>query len=489
MLGGTVRRSRRLVISLALVGIATSLTRATPSISAPNVKPTTLTANQAAIVTASCQINVTSGDPELILGGVNLVRIAPSGASESIVGVMHDDGLNGDSKAGDNIFTLQFNDTEPAAGQFDLECTAAFKGLLQRVRSPLVTVTVVSGSGAGNISKPTVSPASIPLGTSTEVTVTATLSGGTPEPGSVMLQRLDSSGRVLAVLGTLHDEGLNGDRKANDGVFTLVTTFSGFVAGTIPLRVSAIFTGSPNHVFSPLGTLTVTGAPPPTVKITSPADLSYLNLSPTTVTGTVSDPQAKIIINSISVPNANGSFSATIPLAEGPNILTATATSASGSVGTSSIQVNLDTTPPHVTITSPTNQFVTTSASISVAGNVNDIVVGTVNSQQAKVTVNGIASQVANRTFLAPSVPLNMGSNTIQAVAVDRAGNSATTQVTVVRQAPQPGQITLISGNNQGGHNWNRAFPSLLWWPSLTFLESRPRTSPSSFRLHKTTDC
>jgi hypothetical protein len=204
-----------------------------------------------------------------------------------------------------------------------------------------------------------------------------------------------------------------------------------------------------SHVFSPVGTLTVTGTPPPTVTISSPTNLSYLNLSPTTVNGTVSDPQAAVVINSINAAVANGQFSAQIPFAEGPNILTATATSASGSVGTASMLVTLDTTPPHVTITTPTDQFVTTSASISVAGNVNDIVVGTVNSQQAQVKVNGIASQVANRTFLAPNVPLSLGSNTIQAVAVDRAGNSATTQVTVIRQPPQPGQIQLVSGNNQ----------------------------------------
>ncbi|MGI8743072.1 MAG: hypothetical protein ACR2NN_10995 [Bryobacteraceae bacterium] len=142
----------------------------------------------------------------------------------------------------------------------------------------------------------------------------------------------------------------------------------------------------------------------------------------------------------------------TVPLAEGPNILTATATSASGAVGTASIQVTLDTTPPHVTITSPPDQFITTDASLSIAGNVNDTVVGTVNDQQAQVTINGTAAQVANRTFLASNIPLNVGSNTIQAVARDRAGNAATTQITVTRQAPsQSQQIKLISGNNQTG--------------------------------------
>ena len=63
--------------------------------------------------------------------------------------------------------------------------------------------------------------------------------------------------------------------------------------------------------------------------------------------------------------------------------------------------MTLDTTPPHVTITSPPDQFVTTRrASISVAGNVNDIVVGTVNDEQAQVTVNGAAAQVVE-----PDVP------------------------------------------------------------------------------------
>lgn len=91
----------------------------------------------------------------------------------------------------------------------------------------------------------------------------------------------------------------------------------------------------------------------PTVTITAPADLSFLNLSPTTVTGTVSDPTATVVINSIPASVANGSFSASIPLAEGPNILTASATSSGGAAATASITVTLDTTPPHVIITSP----------------------------------------------------------------------------------------------------------------------------------------
>jgi hypothetical protein len=204
----------------------------------------------------------------------------------------------------------------------------------------------------------------------------------------------------------------------------------------------------------------------PVVNITSPANLSYLNISPTTVTGTVDDPTATVTVNSVQAAVINGSFSVALPLAEGPNVVTASATSTAGATGTASTQVTLDTTPPRVTITSPPDQFVTTGDSISVAGIVNDIVVGTVNEQQAQVKVNGEPAQVANRTFLAASVPLVIGPNVIRVVGNDRVGNAATTHLTVTRQASAQAQIRLISGNNQTG-----AIGSLLPAPLVVALK------------------
>lgn len=200
-----------------------------------------------------------------------------------------------------------------------------------------------------------------------------------------------------------------------------------------------------------MSSLSLTHTRVPAITITSPANLSFLNISPTTVTGIVDDPTATVTVNSVEAAVVNGGFSVPLPLAEGPNIISATATSAAGAVGTASIRVTLDTTPPHVTITSPPDNFVTTDNSISVAGNVNDIVVGTVNSEQAQVNVNGVAAQVANRTFLALNVPLAIGTNVIQAVGRDRTGNSRTTQITVTRQALAQAQIRSVSGNNQTG--------------------------------------
>lgn len=193
--------------------------------------------------------------------------------------------------------------------------------------------------------------------------------------------------------------------------------------------------------------LAVTLGPPVTISFTSPVNLSYLNLSPTTVSGTVTGAATSIVINGITTPVAGGSFSAQIPLLEGPNVLAATV----GNTVTESITITLDTTPPRVTITNPPDKFITSEATISIAGSVNDIVVGTVNDQQAQVTVNGVPAQVANRTFLAASVPLNNGDNVIQVVGRDRSGNAATTQITVTRQPASGPRIRVISGSPQSG--------------------------------------
>jgi len=198
-------------------------------------------------------------------------------------------------------------------------------------------------------------------------------------------------------------------------------------------------------------TLPLTYARPPTVTITSPANLAYLSLSPTTVTGTVDDPTAIVTVNSLPAPASNGSFSITLPIAEGPTIIAAAATSPSGAVGTASITVTLDTTAPHISITSPPDRFRTTAETIAVAGIVNDTVVGTVNDEQAQVTVNGQPAQVGNRTFLTSSIALAVGDNVIEAVGRDRVGNIATTRINVTRDPPTQPHILIVSGGNQTG--------------------------------------
>ena len=207
----------------------------------------------------------------------------------------------------------------------------------------------------------------------------------------------------------------------------------------------------------------LTYLPAPTVTITSPNNLSITNLSPATVNGTVSDPAATVTINGVPAPQSGGTFAIPVPLVEGLNVLTAVATNTSGIASTATVQVTLDTTPPHVTIDSPADGDTTTAESLTVTGLANDVVVGTVNAQDVQVTVNGIPAQVANRTYAATTVPLALGRNIIQATGRDHAGNGTNTTVTITRvlssQPPPPPigaaiitqSLTILSGNNQTG--------------------------------------
>lgn len=303
------------------------------------------------------------------------------------------------------------------------------------------TSQTVVGTAIDNAGNTAFTSVSVKLDkTPPSLSVTSPLNGT-----SVFAQSVNLGGTVADNLSGVAGVTCNGSPAVLNG-----TSFSCAVTLTSGANsVVAVATDLAGNTSTSSLSLTYTRAP--IVTITSPANLSYLNISPTTVSGTVDDPTATVTVNSVQAAVVNGSFSLALPLAEGPNVVTASAAAGTGAVGTSSIEVTLDTTPPHVTITSPPNQFVTTDTSISIAGNVNDIVVGTVNSEQAQVAVNGVTAQVANRTFLATNVPLSMGTNVIQAVGRDRVGNAATTQIVVTRQTPTLPHIRSISGNNQIG--------------------------------------
>lgn len=189
----------------------------------------------------------------------------------------------------------------------------------------------------------------------------------------------------------------------------------------------------------------------PGVTITAPAPLTLFNHSPITVTGTADPTVTALAVNGIAASLANGSFTAQgVPLREGSNILTATALDAAGNVGTASVTVVLDTTPPAVHIDSPSDGAVLNTQQVTVTGMVNDIVTGTVNSAQASVVVNGVTATISNRSFVANGVLLLPGRNTLAAVARDRAGNESRTQIQVTLQDASVRQrIIILSGNNQ----------------------------------------
>jgi hypothetical protein len=306
------------------------------------------------------------------------------------------------------------------------------------------------GSNAGSegtIGTPQVVPNPVTAGIPQIVTVTSQIGDASLTTDGVNLQRLDGQNNAIN-LGAMHDDGLNGDAVAGDHIYTVQTTIFEDAPTAISLRVTA--TSGLLQKYSLPGHLNITGTATG-IRITSPKEGAYTNTSPTTVSGAVGNPSAQVAVNGISTPVSNKQFVVPVPLREGPNILTAVAQNPNLTTSTNSVLVTLDTTPPHVAIYTPADKSLTADSSAVVTGLVNDIVVGTVNDKQATVTVNGQPAAVLNRTFSVSNIPLSMGPNTIQAIATDRAGNSATTTATITRQPITGPTLLIYSGNGQSG--------------------------------------
>jgi hypothetical protein len=328
----------------------------------------------------------------------------------------------------------------------------SFSNILRTFALMLSAAPGVSAQTTGDISNLATQPATLTAGLGAQVTFTCRVTGLNVVSGGALIQRLDAAGNVTGTLGTMRDDGAGGDATANDGVFTAILNVYETVPGALRWRVSAAIQGSARRTLSPIAQINVTGTGT-SVRILSPATGSYLNLSPVAVQGTIGDPTLSVSVNGIPAAKSGTTFSASVPLIEGTNTITAVATSAGGTTGSSSVEVFLDTTPPRVTITAPTDGGHTTNAAVDVTGIVNDIVVGTVNPQQATVTVNGVAALVANRTFARAGMPLALGPNSIRAEGRDRVGNTYSQIITVVRDPVPAGSPILrsVAGNNQIG--------------------------------------
>lgn len=274
-------------------------------------------------------------------------------------------------------------------------------------------------------------------------TIPPTLTVAAPAAGAITNQ-----GQV-AVTGTATDD---------NGVATLtvggqpVTVTGGAFGSTVELAEgprSIAVTATDVAGNATTVTVGVTRFSVPGVAITSPPDLSYVAGTTVTVGGTVS-PGASVTVNGVTATASGTSFTAAgVPLVEGGNTLTATATDANDRVGIASINVVRDLTPPHLAIYTPAAGAVIGDASVTVSGLVNDIVAGTVNAGDVRVTVNGVPAAVANRSFLATGVPLQPGANLVTAVAVDASGNQGQASVTVQQAAPAGPRVAAVSGGGQ----------------------------------------
>ena len=314
-----------------------------------------------------------------------------------------------------------------------------------------VTVTeetsgrIVGGTATDRAGNTATAQAAVKLDrTGPQVTITSPADGSTAEgsPVTVTGTVTDSFSGVAAVNCNGTPATLSGSSftcavvVGDGGNTTIVVDARDRAANTASAQVTV------NRFTAPIG-----------VMINSPPSLTVFATGPVTVSGLVDREGTSVVVNGVAASVMGLEFQAIgVALREGHNVLTATATGVGGSVGTGSVTVTMDSTPPTVRIDSPTEGAVLTAAQVTVTGMINDIVSGTVNGDEATVIVNGVAATIANRSFVAADVLLARGLNTLTAVARDRAGNESRTQIPVTFQDVAGQQrIEILAGDNQSG--------------------------------------
>jgi hypothetical protein len=192
---------------------------------------------------------------------------------------------------------------------------------------------------------------------------TFTRTAGAPNDFTVSFSRANSAGGPFK-LRIVNGDPVLGDHRVSSAKVTLNgATIAGpsdfdLAVALIERPVSLLATNTLKvHLASLTGsylTIDVTDgdAAPPSLTITSPTDGALVSISSLAVLGTVSESSTSVAVNGKPASVSQGTFSVSgIPLQEGTNTLTATATDVCGNSSAKSVTVVRDTTPPALTAT------------------------------------------------------------------------------------------------------------------------------------------
>ncbi|MEE9174160.1 MAG: S8 family serine peptidase, partial [Thermoplasmata archaeon] len=126
----------------------------------------------------------------------------------------------------------------------------------------------------------------------------------------------------------------------------------------------------------------------------------------------------------------DGTFEHSLRLPEGLHAIDVVAQDGAGNANAAVVSVEVDTRPPALILSSPTNGTSTADATILVTGTTEP---------GASVRVNGIVAEVSSNGSFSLLLALTEGENPITATATDSAGNDAGVSVSVTFTNPVPG--------------------------------------------------
>lgn len=197
----------------------------------------------------------------------------------------------------------------------------------------------------------------------------------------------------------------------------------------------------------------------PTIAITAPTSGATIINNKPAITWTVTDADSGVNPDTISIKIDSGSavtsgitktasgngyvcsYTPSSALTDGSHTITVNASDYDGNAAAATTSTfKVDTTPPTLSVTSPTDNLITNNATLTVSGTTNDVT-----SSPVTLTVNGKSVTVGSNGAFSTTVTLATGSNTITVIATDSAGKSTTItrNVTLDTTAPVIKSVTL----------------------------------------------
>lgn len=148
----------------------------------------------------------------------------------------------------------------------------------------------------------------------------------------------------------------------------------------------------------------------------------------------------------------NCSYTPTTTLSDGQHTIKVDASDHDGNAATqTAVTFKIDTVAPTLNVTSPTDNFVTNQASITVEGTTNDAT-----SSPVTVTINDEPVIVQSNGLFSKQITLSEGENTITVIATDGAGKSTTVvrHVTLDTGGPVFNSVTITPNPVDGGQTF-----------------------------------
>jgi Glucodextranase, domain B/Beta-propeller repeat/Bacterial Ig-like domain (group 2) len=215
--------------------------------------------------------------------------------------------------------------------------------------------------------------------------------------------------------------------------------------------------------------------PSVTASVSPSPDSSGWNNSSVTVTFTCLPGGAPI--SSCSSP-------ATVSIEGADQVITGTATDTASNTATTSVTVNLDFTPPSLSISSPSNAATVSTPYVTISGTLTDSLSG-----PGSVNCSGVPAVLTDTNFSC-TVQLSSVSNSITVIGYDLAGNSSTTTLNVTVSMPAPTSLTASPANPNMIVGGTQAFtaidqtgtsrPDAMWSVSDTSVASFLSGSPNT---------